>query len=208
MHELPRGARLLGPEDYRRMPWKNRRGMTTQIAASPPDSTLEGKPFVWRVSLAEVNASGDFSVFPDSDRSIMLTEGAGMQLSFDSAPPHCIRQRFQAFRFQGEWQTRCRLLDGPVRDFNVISARNKVTHACEIVTASCAINWQAHSQTVLLYCFEGRLTLNGLQPRPIELPACHTVLLESGAVNQENAAFEACIAETDTVAVIVKISDL
>lgn len=208
MHELTRSIRLLGPEDYRRMPWKNRMGMTTQIAVSPSDATLEGEPFRWRVSLAEVNASGDFSLFPDYDRSITLTGGAGMQLSFDSAPPHCITQRYQPFRFQGRWQTHCRLLDGPVRDFNVISARSQVTHACEIATSSCQISWQAHSETVLLYCFEGRLILKGLQRRPIKLDACHTVLLESSAGSQENTALDVSAAGTDAVAVIVKISDL
>lgn len=48
MRELSRGIQLLRSRDYRRMPWKNGRGWTTEIAAFPAESSLTGKPFDWR----------------------------------------------------------------------------------------------------------------------------------------------------------------
>src|SRR5487761_727801 len=87
MRELSRGICLLQPQDYRRMPWKNGLGMTTELAVSPVGAGLNGRPFDWRVSLAEIETGCEFSLFPGYDRSILLSEGAGMELSFDSAPP-------------------------------------------------------------------------------------------------------------------------
>jgi uncharacterized protein len=64
MHELALGIRLLQPGDYRRMPWKNGQGTTTEIAVSPKDAGLEGKSFDWRVSIATVEKDCEFSRFP------------------------------------------------------------------------------------------------------------------------------------------------
>jgi len=58
--------------DYRAMAWKNGQGMTREIAREPGDGD-----FLWRLSIAEVAASGDFSLFPGYDRTITLIEGAG-----------------------------------------------------------------------------------------------------------------------------------
>ena len=43
--------------DYRAMAWKNGQGMTREIAREPGDGD-----FLWRLSIAEVAASGDFSL--------------------------------------------------------------------------------------------------------------------------------------------------
>ena len=48
-------------------PWRNGGGVTRELASSP-----EGvDDFDWRVSIAEVTASGDFSRFPGVDRTIV-----------------------------------------------------------------------------------------------------------------------------------------
>ena len=62
--------RVLRRADYRRMPWKNGGGWTTQLAAFPEsDATV---PFDWRVSIAEIESDGAFSAFPGYDRHIAL----------------------------------------------------------------------------------------------------------------------------------------
>lgn len=157
MRELALGVQRLGPADYRRMRWKNGRGWTTEIAVHPADADLNGKPFDWRVSLAEVESDGEFSAFPGYDRTILLAEGAGMELSFDAAPARRITEPYVPFRFKGEWRANCRLLDGPVWDFNVMSARGKYQHHCEIMrNPALAVPVAPETQTLIAYSFQGK----------------------------------------------------
>ena len=93
---------------------------TDQIAREP----AAGDSFFWRLSIAEVAADGDFSLFPGIDRTISLIQGAGMALDFDEAPRKRIDRRFELFDFAGDWHCRCRLIDGPIRDFNLIVDRS------------------------------------------------------------------------------------
>ncbi|MGE5089970.1 MAG: HutD family protein, partial [Candidatus Levyibacteriota bacterium] len=44
--------RVLAPAGYRRLPWKNGRGSTTEIAQHPPGADYE--TFDWRASIAEI----------------------------------------------------------------------------------------------------------------------------------------------------------
>ncbi|MDE2195603.1 MAG: HutD family protein, partial [Gammaproteobacteria bacterium] len=148
--------KLLGPADYRIMPWKNGRGTTRELAVFPADSALNGKPFAWRVSIADVESDCEFSPFPGYDRSLMLTEGAGMELVFDAAPAVVIRDRYAPVRLSGDWQARCRLLNGALRDFNVMTARAQLSHTCEAVRRHPhAIAWQPRSETLMVYCCKG-----------------------------------------------------
>lgn len=114
--------RLIGPARHRRVPWRNGQGVTTEIAVDPPQAGA-GERFRWRLSLAEVGQSGPFSDFAGYDRVITLIEGNGMVLRFDAAPEQRIEQCFEPFGFDGGWRTDCELIDGPIRDFNVMVDR-------------------------------------------------------------------------------------
>jgi environmental stress-induced protein Ves len=117
-------ARLLRAADYRRMPWKNGGGWTTELAASA--SATEGGNFDWRISIAEIESDGAFSTFPGYDRYIALLDGPGMELQFDAAEPVRLDQRLRFVRFDGEAKTFGRLLGGAVRDFNIMVRRDCV----------------------------------------------------------------------------------
>lgn len=116
-------VRRLTRADYRRMPWRNGGGWTTEIARAPVD----GDDFDWRVSIAEIGADGPFSAFPGCARSLVLLEGAGVELRIDGSPL-LLDRRGQVVDFDGEAPVRCRLLDGPTRDFNVITRRDRIAH--------------------------------------------------------------------------------
>src|SRR5215510_3780263 len=45
--------RIILPDAYRRMPWKNGAGTTTEIAIDPPEADVAGR-FRWRLSIADV----------------------------------------------------------------------------------------------------------------------------------------------------------
>jgi environmental stress-induced protein Ves len=173
MREFADGAWLLAPEDYRRMRWKNGRGWTTEIAVHPVTAGFDGQRFEWRVSLAEIENDGEFSAFPGYDRTILLAEGRGMELSFDCAPPQRIEVPYKPFSFKGEWHTDCRLLDGLVRDFNVMSARTGWRHRCEILHGtSFAYSFVPETQALIAYCFRGSATA--------AIPGHHAAHFKSG----------------------------
>jgi len=109
------------------MRWKNGGGTTTEILVEPPGAAR----FAWRVSVADVGASGPFSSFPGYERHIVVIEGEGMTLAcgehgrIDLEP-------FSPRTFSGDWSVDGRLVAGPVRDFNLIVDRAWGTGSLEV----------------------------------------------------------------------------
>jgi environmental stress-induced protein Ves len=116
----------LTPADYRRMRWKNGLGWTTEIIVRPAEGELD-----FRVSIAEVDTDCEFSRLPGIDRSILVLAGDGMELRVGDDPPVTLRADGEALAFSGDRDTRCHLLGGPTRDFNVMTRRDRWAHALE-----------------------------------------------------------------------------
>ncbi len=107
---------IIRARDGRTMFWKNGGGTTLEILREA------GDPPALRISIANVTEDGPFSRFPDVDRVILLLEGAGFTLDFDT---HSVTldSPFTPFRFGGDSPCYCRLVDGPVRDLNIMVDR-------------------------------------------------------------------------------------
>ena len=114
--------KVLRPDDYRVMPWKNGGGTTTELYAFPT-----APPFQWRVSIAEVSRDGPFSRFEGYDRQIMTVTGNGVMLEGGPHGPIDVTARFEPRGFSGDWNISGRLVDGPVQDFNLITRRASCT---------------------------------------------------------------------------------
>lgn len=113
-------GRILHSSDYHRMPWKNGGGTTTEIwkAISPAGEML------WRLSIADVGRDGPFSEFPGIDRWIMVIEGDGMELAIEGIGTRRLDRPYEPLFFSGDAETMCRLLGGPIRDFNFMIRRS------------------------------------------------------------------------------------
>ncbi|MGZ3461830.1 MAG: HutD/Ves family protein [Archangium sp.] len=155
--------RRLGPADYRDMPWKNGGGVTREVLRLPHPSDPER--FLARLSIATVSASGPFSVFPGVDRTLMLLEGEGVVLSFAGRAPEAVERldrRWRPLAFPGEAEIHCRLLGGPVRDFNLMVDRAEAQASLEVVALAAGETRELPgARTVLLHVLEGRVSVAG-----------------------------------------------
>ncbi len=66
------------PADSRRVPWRNGRGVTEEIAIWPGGASFENGDFDGRISKAGVTEPGPFSEFLGFDRVLVVTSGAGL----------------------------------------------------------------------------------------------------------------------------------
>lgn len=115
----------LGPEDARRVPWKNGRGTTSEHALWPATASFERGDYDWRLSSATVESAGPFSPFPGCERILTVTSGAGLVLEHGGDAPRTRLRRMEPYRFSGDWITQATLVAGPIADFNVILRRGR-----------------------------------------------------------------------------------
>jgi len=111
-------------------PWKNGGGVTTEIAAGAPRS--DDQQWSWRVSVAEVGATGPFSAFHGIDRTIAVVEGSGMDLRFDDGRMVPLELN-RPVDFDGGDAVTGILRDGRIRDFNVMVDRRSYSAQLDIV---------------------------------------------------------------------------
>lgn len=120
-------------EELPLQPWKNGGGTTREIASSP-GSDGAGH-FDWRISIANIAASGPFSAYPGIDRSIALLAGEGVVMTAAAAGwTHRLDTLCEPFRFRGEDDCVATLLGLRSRDFNVMTRRGRYRHHLTRVT--------------------------------------------------------------------------
>lgn len=141
--------RIVRPDDFTTMPWKNGRGATAEIARSPATGAGCGFDFDWRISVAPVIEDGSFSTFPGVERTIMVIDGAGMELELSNGRRHRLLP-WTPFTYDGGESVHGRLIDGPVRDFNVM-ARTGAASGSLIVAESSMVLVLGSAATLIAY---------------------------------------------------------
>lgn len=112
--------RLIAPQEYLVMPWKNGLGSTSQVCIFPSGASLSN--FDARISIAHVGTSGAFSLFPGVDRTLIQLTGRPMVLHHPGESGSVALQRFEPYRFPGELATEA-TLEGEASDFNIMTRR-------------------------------------------------------------------------------------
>lgn len=120
-------------EDYRTVPWKNGGGITREIALA---EDMAGGGFLWRLSMATVSASGPFSHFPGVDRTIACLQGNGMRLAFGDGRVADVLRAGAPLAFPGEADIHADCIDGETIDLNVMTMRDRFSHAVEHVSSA------------------------------------------------------------------------
>ena len=103
--------------DVAPQPWRNGGGVARALLVRP-----RGDDWQVRVSVADVGANGPFSRFPGVQRWFAVLEGAGVVLTIGSEE-HRLDADSEALAFPGDVAVRCRLIDGPTRDLNLMLSR-------------------------------------------------------------------------------------
>ncbi len=144
------GFTWLPAAGHRRMPWRNGLGTTLEIARDTPASAAD---FGWRLSLADVTQSGAFSPFAGLTRIISVIAGAGMRLQIDEVTTPALG-RWQPYVFSGEARVSCELLEGPIRDLNLIYRADRYDAELDWIAVAGALRL-ADPRTLILFCGEG-----------------------------------------------------
>lgn len=152
-------------------PWKNGGGVTRELASYPAHAGPEG--FFWRASIADVNESGPFSVFPGVDRIIVLLDGDGMHLEFADGKVHALTTPFCPYRFRGDDALHSRLAESPSKDFNLMLRRDAFDGNIEVWSEERIIT--PAPCFMLLFCARGRWELIDSDGLRQELRALQTL---------------------------------
>lgn len=150
---------ILTSADYKTMPWKNGLGSTIELAR---DAGQDMQQFLWRISMADVSTNGPFSIFPDRQRLLSILEGEGLRLNFVQRGLQQTVKGLDVCAFSGEDVIESLLLDGPVRDFNLIySAAHFSAQMKKFNGDLTAIELNSGAEIILIY--------NHAQPITLEL---------------------------------------
>ena len=112
---------VIPANEYRRVRWKNGTGWTREIARMP-----DREDWDWRLSIAEIEQDGPFSVFPGIERELVLIRGNGLRLRFENGEVRELQPPHERIRFAGERVVGGELLEGPTHDFNLMWRRDAI----------------------------------------------------------------------------------
>jgi uncharacterized protein len=129
-------VRLLPATERHAVPWKNRGGVTSEIAVHPGGASLQD--FDWRLSCAQVDSAGPFSRFPGIDRIIVILEGE-LSLQVAGEPAVVLSPESAPFGFPGDAATVGAPLAGTVHDLNVMTRRGR----CSARVQRCLVEQRA-----------------------------------------------------------------
>jgi environmental stress-induced protein Ves len=134
--------------------WRNGRGTTRELLVYNA-----GEAFVWRISVADVTASGAFSTFPGVDRSLTLCGDTAMALVVNGESRRLLP--FDTVTFPGEASTSATLVDGPTVDLNVMTRRDTATSVVSTHVIDGEHEVSVAAGTTVLVPVDGSLQLLG-----------------------------------------------
>jgi environmental stress-induced protein Ves len=183
-------VRALRSSDYRRMPWKNGGGETTEIVVWPEGAGLDD--FGWRVSMARVEQDGPFSAFPGIDRTLTILDGDGLRLAVADRDPVVLDGAAEPFSFPADAPTDSTLAGGPVTDLNVMTRRGSFTHSVQRLSLSDAAGIRSDAETFLLLCHRGQVTLT-VDSKTVQLAPLDCLMLDGPAALRAKAGSQAVL---------------
>jgi len=169
-------VKILNPSKYREMPWANGRGVTTELCVRQDVQT--GR-MLWRLSIAGVDTDGLFSHFPGYDRVLVLLEGAGLTLSHGDGTVDRLSCAFQLAAFPGDATTQAALVNGPIRDFNVITDRESFSATVAVIDAARSERIAIDADHLAIFAVDKELQVGSPDPARHIVPKRNLLLADS-----------------------------
>lgn len=151
-------VRLVRFEDLAVVPWRNGGGVTREVAAFHDPSA--GADFLWRLSIATVNADGPFSNFAAIERTIAVLAGRGIALQLPDRTVS-VTDDGDPFSFAGETPVHARVIDGETTDLNVMTRRGWFTHTMRRLPSDGGLSITGVADETMVV-FGGRTVVEGL----------------------------------------------
>jgi len=120
--------RLVRFQDLPVTPWRNGGGVTREVAVCKALGL--GEDFLWRLSIATVNADGPFSRFIGIDRTIAVLAGRGMALELPDGTV-TLSTESDPFEFAGEAAVHATVIEGETTDLNAMTRREVFAHSMQ-----------------------------------------------------------------------------
>jgi uncharacterized protein len=170
--------RILKAEQYRRMPWRNGRGETSEVALGPTGATLDD--FDWRVSMARIEDDGPFSIFPHTDRTLAVLRGDGLRLSIAGSTSLDLTPDSEPLAFSGDVAADATLLGSAVIDLNVMTRRGRLNHSMQRMHITGNVELALKAPLTLLVCAQAA-TYVEVDAQTAMLAELDTVLLHEAS---------------------------
>jgi uncharacterized protein len=151
--------KVLSKHDYREMAWKNGKGRTIELLRLPHPKIAD--LFSLRLSIASMAESGPFSHYPGIERTIILLEGNGVVMDFVDEIKMSLNVLHKPIQFPGEAEITAQLINGPIREFNIMAARDVVEAYVEVPTKVTSLPVGGEEQQFCYIC-EGNAS-SGIQ---------------------------------------------
>lgn len=152
-------AVVVRKSDFQKMPWKNGKGLTSEISIDPAGASISENSFHWRLSSAKMAEDGVFSSFPGYERYLAHVKGDELELNFGPGKRQILLQLGQVCQFSGTESVSFMLRGGPVEDLNLIYSPTRVKAVFEsILLTSKPRSFGMTGNVGFAYCVEGSVS--------------------------------------------------
>jgi uncharacterized protein len=179
-------------------PWKNGGGVTREAIRVPPNA----EKFGWRVSFAQIDASGPFSDFSGYERHMVLLRGAGVRLDFAGGQRTLLREVGAYANFDGGVAAHARLQQGPCVDLNLFVSTALHTAVTSVLRMHRKFTWPSvDEQTVLAVAIDGGVVVEDAAGESAQLAEWDLAVgnLRCAAANPDCRVFIARIVDNRAV---------
>ena len=175
---------ILSPETFKTIPWKNGLGHTTELAINS-GGNLDN--FNWRLSIASVVNDGDFSNFSGYQRNLVLIEGEGLILDHRNGDIDELTNLLDIAHFDGGSKTHGSLVNGGIKDFNIMTKQNSFTAEVNCYVKQHSANFALiTNKLIFAYSLTNEMHI-GHSSKPIaSVPVGHLAQLQTNHVSESH----------------------
>jgi len=156
-------------QQFKTILWKNGLGETTELAINE-NASLDN--FIWRLSIASVINDGLFSDFSGYHRNLVLISGKGINLHHDEKSVDKLENILDIASFDGGCKTQGELVAGAIRDFNIITDKDRVIAKVDCYIEASQVQVKLSSTSLCFaYSLTDEMILETFQKEPTSVLA-------------------------------------